>query len=179
MDQETIDKISFRHISWDDVENQCYSIYSQMLEKQYKPDAIVGLLRGGVVPARIFSDLFGILLDFFALDVKLYDGIDIRKENPVIGPFDREIIRGRSVLIVDDILDSGRTMKAVLECLRGEKVTTATLFWKETAKEKPDYYAEIAKHNEWIVFPFEKQEFGREMSQLPTNEFVGLSSLRH
>jgi hypoxanthine phosphoribosyltransferase len=53
-------------------------------------------------------------------------------------------------------------MEAVLEYLKGEKVTTATVFWKENSKTKPDYYAEIAKENEWIVFPFEVAEFNRE-----------------
>jgi hypothetical protein len=50
----------------------------------YKPDCIIGLLRGGVVPARIFADYYNIVLDFFALDVKLYNGIDERREKPLI-----------------------------------------------------------------------------------------------
>ena len=67
------------------------------------------------------------------------------------------------VLIVDDIWDSGKTMNAVLDYLGEEDITTATLFWKETAKEKPTYYANIAGRNEWVVFPWEKYEFNREI----------------
>jgi len=134
-----------------------------MLSHDYKPDCIIGLLRGGIVPARIFSDYFNIILDFFSLDVKLYEGINKRKEKPVIGPFSYDLIKGKKILIIDDIYDSGKTMEAVLAYLSEENVVTATLFWKETASKKPNYYAKVAKKDEWIVFPFEKFEFDREI----------------
>ena len=154
------DKVKFKFISWSDLETYCDKIYSQMVNNGYKPDCIIGLLRGGIVPARIFSDHFNILIDFFALDVKLYKGINERMEKASIKAFDGDV-KGK-ILIVDDIYDSGKTMEAVLEYLKGKDVTTTTLFWKETAKAKPDYYAEVAKENEWIVFPFEIAEFNRE-----------------
>jgi hypoxanthine phosphoribosyltransferase len=156
-----MDKIQFKFVSWNDLEEHCDKIYSQMVCNGYKPDCIIGLLRGGIVPARIFSDHFNILLDFFALDVKLYSGINKRMEKAKIRAFDGDV-KGKSILVVDDIYDSGKTMEAVLDHLKGKKVTTATIFWKETAKAKPDYYAEVAKENEWIVFPFEVAEFNRE-----------------
>jgi len=157
--------IVFRHLTWGDIERYCLMMYADMVKDNYHPDCIIGLLRGGIVPARIFSDCFDILLDFFALDVKLYEGINKRKEKPIIGPFSLDSIKGKSILVTDDILDSGKTMNAVLDYLKGEKVTTATLLWKETAKFKPNYYADIAKSNEWIVFPFERFEFKREMDK--------------
>jgi hypoxanthine phosphoribosyltransferase len=131
-----------------------------MLKDNYKPDCIIALLRGGIVPARIFSDHFNILIDFFALDVKLYTGVNERMENAKIKAFNVDT-KGKH-LIIDDIHDSGKTMEAVLEHLKGKEVTTATIFWKESAKNKPDYYAEVAKENEWIVFPWEMAEFNRE-----------------
>jgi uncharacterized protein len=154
------DDIQFKFVSWNDLEGYCDKIYSNMTKNNYKPDCIIGLLRGGIVPARIFSDHFNILLDFFALDVKLYTGINQKMEKAKIKFFDGDV-KGK-VLIVDDIYDSGKTMEAVLEYLKGKDITTATVFWKETAKTKPDYYAEVAKENEWIVFPFELAEFNRE-----------------
>ncbi len=69
------------------------------------------------------------------------------------------------ILIIDDIYDSGRTMQAVLGYLGKEDVTTATLFWKETASQKPDYFANVAKKEEWIIFPWEQYEFEREMNE--------------
>ena len=101
-------------------------------------------------------------MDFFAIDVKLYDGIASTTEKPQIRPFYGDV-KGKKVLIIDDIWDSGRTMEAVLEYLGKENVTTATLYWKEKALNKPNYYAETARENEWIVFPWETWEFRRLM----------------
>lgn len=165
MAQETIDK-QFRFLNWYDIDSTCLSIYSQMKSANYVPDAIIGLLRGGVVPARIFADYFGIVLDFFALDVKLYDGIGVRKKEPVIRyGFKHNDVEGKKILVVDDIFDSGKTMHAVLDHFEGKDITTATLFWKETANKKPNYYGDVVKHEEWLVFPWETMEFKKEMAE--------------
>ena len=153
----------FRFLDWTDIDELCLSLYKKMAKDNYVPDAIVGLLRGGVIPARIIADYFGIVLDFFALDVKLYDGIGVKKEEPIIRyDFKDSDISGK-ILIIDDIYDSGKTMKAVLEHFKGKDITTATLLWKETALEKPNYYVDIAKEHEWVVFTWETMEFKREM----------------
>ena len=52
-------------------------------------------------------------------------------------------------------------MGAVLEELKEEDVTTATVCWKESAPTKPDYYHNAVKDDEWIIFPWEKNEFQR------------------
>ena len=150
----------YKNLSWTDVQGGCLHIYTNMMEVGFVPDAIIGLLRGGVVPARIFSDFFHIMMDFYAIDVKLYTGIGERNENPVIKPFNIDIA-GKKILVIDDIWDSGKTMEAVLGALRGEDVTTATLLWKESTKTKPDYYYEPVEDNQWIVFPWERYEFAR------------------
>jgi len=154
----------FKRVSWDDVEQACRVIHEQMLRDGYRPDVLIGLLRGGIVPARIFSDMFDILIDFFALDVKLYDGVNSRRDKPVIRSFfSLDEIQGcKKILVVDDIWDSGKTMNAVLDMLKGRDVTTATVFWKEGAEKMPDYCHSIAAKDEWIVFPWDALEFKRE-----------------
>ena len=154
---------TYKHLSWEDIEKSCLSIYSQMCHEHYRPESIIGLLRGGTVPARIFSDYYDIFLDFFSLDVKLYAGINKRNSEPHIKKFYGDV-KGKKILIVDDIWDSGKTMQAVLKYLKGEDITTTTLFWKEDAKKKPDYYAEVAKKKEWIVFAWERYEFWRNIN---------------
>jgi len=156
------------HLSWMDVEEACIKIYEEMKRDGYTPQSIVALLRGGVVPARIFSDYFDILLDFFALDVKLYDGINDRRDQPDIKEFYGDV-RGKETLIVDDIWDSGKTMNAVLNYLGEEKVKTATLCWKKTAQGKPDYYAIAVEDNVWVIFPWEVREHIRGSELLPLN----------
>lgn len=160
------DNITFKHLVWEDIDNYCLSMYNDMTTSGYRPDCIVGLLRGGIVPARIFSDYFNVLIDFFALDVKLYNGVGKTKAKPIIRELEcLRVIRGKKILIVDDIWDSGRTMNAVLYYLKGEDIKTATIVWKETAKKKPDFHAFVAYEKEWIVFPWEKNEFKREIKE--------------
>jgi hypoxanthine phosphoribosyltransferase len=156
---------NFRFLTWESIDQYCEKIYKEMLKNHYKPDCIIALLRGGVVPGRIFSDYFDILLDFFALDVKLYNGIGTRNDKPVIRFFDGNV-KGKKILVVDDIIDTSKTMNAVLDYLKGEDITTATLLWKETAPNKPNYYAEVAKKDEWIVFPFERHEFQKDYRRM-------------
>jgi len=137
-----------------------------MLKDNYAPSAIIGLLRGGVVPSRILADYFGIVLDFFALDVKMYDKIGVRKEEPIIRyTFKRKDVEGKKILVIDDIWDSGMTMKAVMDHFEGKDIVTATLLWRENAIKKPNYYAEVVKENIWTIFPWETMEFKREATE--------------
>jgi hypoxanthine phosphoribosyltransferase len=159
------DNMQFKFLTWEDIDNACDNIYKQMVADNYRPTAIIGLLRGGVIPARIFCDYFNVTLDFFTIDVKLYNGIGTMEEKPKIREFEEDLIRGRKILIVDDIIDSAKTMSAVLEHLKEEDIKTATLYCKETAKMKPNYYACVAKENEWISFTWERREFLRETSE--------------
>jgi hypoxanthine phosphoribosyltransferase len=162
--------LKYIHFSWQDVENSCLSIYAAMKAKGYLPDVIVGLLWGGVVPTRIFVDLFGVKrLDAHVVYASLYNGIDSTNDKVEIIPYYcKKDIEGKKVLIVDDIFESGRTMHAALRELLKEKcwITTATLVYKsETNSISPDYYDKVINSNDiWAVFPWENREFFREIS---------------
>lgn len=145
--------------TWRDIELDCYQV-AKRIKWDYKPQVIIGLLRGGIIPARLLADFFDVQMDFFALDVKFYTGINKRRSKSIIRHFDADI-KGKNILIVDDIWDSGKTMQAVLKYLKGENIQTMTVFWKETAKERPDYYANTVKKEHWIVFPWEYYEFDK------------------
>lgn len=153
--------MKFEHVSWEKIEEYCLDICRRMDEDGYKPDVVIGLMRGGIVPARIFADYYDIFLDFFAVDVKLYDGIGVRKESPIVKPFHLDIDRNKNVLVVDDIFDSGKTMSAILDLLKDKNVKTATLFHRKSAKKKPDYFS-VSVDDEWVVFAWEKSEFRRQ-----------------
>lgn len=156
---------TYRYLTWEYIEQDCLSIYANMKKDKYVPDVILGLLRGGVVPSRIFLDLYHTFLDFCYIDVKLYDGIGTTIGEPKIRSFVGDI-KDKKILIVDDIWDSGKTMKAVLEHLKGYNITTATLYWKSrpddfSIPQGPDYFSKMVKEGEWLVFPWEKYEFWR------------------
>lgn len=161
---------TYKYLSWEDIEKACLSIYADMRSDGYTPDVILGLLRGGAIPARIFQDLYPSYLEYCSMDVKLYNGIGTREEEPVIKPFSEDL-SGKKVLIVDDIWDSGKTMRAVLQRLKRHNVITTTLYWKETAEERPTYYAGRVAESDWLVFPWERHEFLRMINEPEDSPF--------
>ena len=123
--------IKKHHYSWQDIENMCSSIVLQMFEDNWKPDYIVGITRGGNVPATIISNMTSIRCE--ALKVSLRDDSDKSSESNLwmsedaFGYEDYKIqthnqdleasankvismIENKSkILIVDDINDTGAT----------------------------------------------------------------------
>jgi Hypoxanthine-guanine phosphoribosyltransferase len=73
-------------------------------------------------------------------------------------------VRGKSVLVVDDTVDTGETLLLVSEHLiknRGaSSVQIASLFVKLWAKVKPNFYVKEVDY--WIVFPWELRESDME-----------------
>ena len=89
-----------RIISWSDYDELVSSIASQLGD--WEPDAIVGLTRGGLIPAVQFSHMFNVKL--YTLNISLRDG------KAPSAKFDwKQLEKYSRVLIIDDINDSGST----------------------------------------------------------------------
>jgi xanthine phosphoribosyltransferase len=116
-----------------------------------KPDAIIAIARGGMTLAHMLGEHYDIR-EVYTINTIGYDG-DKKLDTTIV--FNIPDIKGsKRVLIVDDIVDSGETMKLVLETLaaRYPECTfhSAALFYKDTAVMKPDWYVHDAK--KWIDF---------------------------
>ena len=97
-----------KHIyDWNDVEKMVTHIITEMYNDNYRPDYIVGLTRGGLVPAIMMSNRTGIPM--YTLDVRLRDrdGLKIKTESNEWMP--KDAFSGKNILIIDDINDSGAT----------------------------------------------------------------------
>jgi len=66
----------------------------------------------------------------------------------------------RHILVVDDIIDTGRVMSSEIKPMDTFKIryTTASLFYKPRSVYKPDIYTIKAKNDDWIVFPWEEKD---------------------
>ena len=73
----------------------------------------------------------------------------------------KHLVKKKNILLVDDILDSGRTVEAVISYMKLKKPTsvkTVTLLCRKSNKRKPTFFAEECEDGEWIVFPWEQNE---------------------
>jgi len=154
-------KAVLSHPSYDDIEKGCVSISLSDKISQFNPDVIVGLTRGGLLPGVILSHILNIPMNAVSYSSREGAGDDKNHINmiPEI-PSDVNNIDDTppSILVVDDIIDSGRTMSEVRNQyeLMGHKVMTAALYWKEDAVSTPDiFWQRIPTDSPWIIFPYE------------------------
>ena len=112
------------YYTWGHVEKMCIDIAMQMQKDNWKPDYIVGITRGGNVPATILSHMLGVRCE--ALKVALRDGDSHQESNcwmssDAFGYVDEEeravtksrwdVNKRKNILIVDDINDTGATLE--------------------------------------------------------------------
>ena len=176
--------IKKHYYSWQDVERMCVSIVNQMYADNWRPDYIVGLTRGGNIPATIISNMTGIRCE--ALKVSLRDDEQGPESNlwmsedafGYVSEEERETCRWdikkrKNILIVDDINDTGSTFNWIVKdwkasCLPDEEswntvwnnnVRFATLTENLASEfDKVKYTChEINKAEEdvWLVYPWE------------------------
>ncbi len=132
---------------------------AQKIQKEdYKPDAVLAILNGGKYPATFISNYFEIPM--FEIRIKSYKGQN-QGNIVVYGKVPEDLAKYRNVLVVDDLVDSGKTIKEakhLLEKYPGITTRIATLFLKPSSSEIPDFYVEV--DNKWIVFPYEVSILG-------------------
>ncbi|MDQ7045762.1 MAG: phosphoribosyltransferase family protein [Sulfurimonas sp.] len=123
--------------------------------KNYEPQAIVGIARGGLTLAHAMAEGLNIR-DVQTLRTELYDKQSKRKEITLFGECIFSNIN--RVLVVDDIADSGETLDAVMKHLNAQHLDvdfkSAALFYKKTSILKPDFW--INEANDWIDFFWER-----------------------
>lgn len=155
----------------------------QVYESGFLPNFIVGVWRGGSpvgIAVQELLDYFGVHSDHIAIRTSLYSGINERRRRVRVhglGYVLDSVNHEDNLLIVDDVWDSGRSIKAVIEKLREKgrrnaprDIRVATVYFKpgmNKVEGRPDYY--IHETDRWLVFPHELQgltleEIGRKQS---------------
>lgn len=121
----------------------------------WRPDVIIAVARGGMLPAGALTYALGVKLTD-AINVEFYTDVHQTLPDPVLlAPMlDTGSIAQQQVLVVDDVVDSGRTLQMVVRLLRGfgAGVRTAVLYAKPTTVVEPDYVWN--RTDKWIVFPW-------------------------
>jgi uncharacterized protein len=140
----------------------------------FQPDVIVGVSRGGWVPARFLSDLLE-NSNLASVKVECYTGIGEASEVPRLTQELVADVAGKRVLVVDEVSDTGKSLKLVIQHIKQRnprEIKTATLYCKPQSVLKPDFYER--ETSRWVVFPWELKETVRKIAQTRTGNPTSL-----
>ncbi len=114
-------------------------------------DTILGIARGGLSMAQMLGEYYDIR-EVYSINTIGYE--DTQKLDSIEVFNIPNLKSAKSILIVDDIVDSGETLIKVLEVIQKEypqtKLFTASIFYKPSAKIRPNWYVKEA--TDWIDF---------------------------
>lgn len=147
------------HLTWEAFGEASRVVARDVLRDGFVPDVVVAIARGGLMPAGAMAYALGIKA-CGSLNVEFYANIDTPgaetlAEPTVLPPLlDTGSLHDKQVLLVDDVADSGRTLRLAVDLLerRGLHVRSATIFVKPTTIIHPDYSWKAT--DKWIDFPW-------------------------
>lgn len=167
---------------WQDIEDQCRTIAYQLEDDGWKPDYIVGITRGGAIPAVMLSHFLNVPMHPLEVSLRTDGGHQVHDcgmAEDAVGyiPISErnsteltDVNRRKKILIVDDINDTGATIAWIKrswednakflnwEGVWGSNVRFAVLVNNAVSKESADYTGvtiDKSVDDSWIVFPFE------------------------
>jgi hypoxanthine phosphoribosyltransferase len=142
-------------LSWGSIIRDSRSLAWMVRNSGYSPEIIVAIGRGGYVPARILCDYL-LIHDLASIKVEHW-GTTVVREKAVIKFALRAEIRNKKVLLVDDVTDTGDTLKVSLQYLRRfrpQEIRTAVLVHKTRSTIIPDYFFKKIVRWRWVIFPW-------------------------
>ncbi|HUS76007.1 MAG TPA: phosphoribosyltransferase [Methanothrix sp.] len=147
-------------ISWDEAYQLSRKLAQEIKLSGFRPHLVIAIGRGGYVPARIVCDF---LLHNLLTSIKI-EHWDIaackRPEAAVRFPLAVDV-QDQSILIIDDVTDTGDTLRAALDyvkALGAGEAKTGVMQHKTTSSVVPDFYADVVKDWRWIIYPWAAHE---------------------
>lgn len=166
-----------RRTSWAELDGWADRLAAKIRAADRVPETLVALTRGGWVPARLLAD---------RLDVKQLHAVRARHWGVTATPSGRaelteglsQSIRGEKVLVVDDITDTGESLRLAVDHVREAhpaRVESATCLHISHSTYEPTYYAEEIPRDGWvwIVFPWNFWEDLQTLGRRALDESAG------
>ena len=164
------------YLSAQDLLEDSFRLGLEIYKSGFRPDFIVGVWRGGTpvgIAVQEILDNLGVKTDHISIRTSSYTGIAERGREVRVHGLDyiiRNVNAPDSLLIVDDVFDSGLSVKAVIDTLREKArlntpndIRIATPWFKPSNNQtdlEPHYY--LHKSEDWLVFPHELNGLERE-----------------
>lgn len=160
----------FLDLSWEMFGELCRAL-ALRVAREYKPDLVLGIARAGVIPAGVVASI--LRADLQTMIISRRQAASQVRERPEVLSAAPTDLRGKKVLIVDEITTSGETMRMALAAARDvgpAEVRTATCFVRPRGF-KPDFFA--LETDQILVFPWDRKVFeGGELVVNPRYESV-------
>ena len=153
------------YVSWSDYYQKIEQLAAKVHESQWEFNQIVCLARGGLRIGDVLSRIFDQPLAILA--TSSYRGGGKTTRGTIVFSQDLTMTTanlGSHILLVDDLVDSGVSLKKTLTWLDRkygfyiEEVRSAVLWYKACSTIAPDYYVDYLADNPWIHQPFEVYE---------------------
>lgn len=141
--------IAEKYVSWDEIQGLCRFMASRIHREAPELTKILAVTRGGLIPAGIIARELGIR-HIETIGIGSYDGM-VQGELRILKDCHSDY--GRDVLVIDDLADTGATLKLLRERLVNPRV--ATLFVKPEGRGAVDWFVEEVPQNTWVRFPWD------------------------
>jgi len=142
-------------MDWNGFYSLARTVARKIKDSGYKPDVVIGLARGGWIFSRVICDFLGVR-DLLSVKVEHW-GITASPDGEARVKYPLSVdLSGKKVLVVDDITDTGESMRKSVEHIKTlgpAETRTAALMHIEGSRFIPNYYAEEIKWR-WVIFPW-------------------------
>ncbi|WP_043117294.1 phosphoribosyltransferase [Solemya velum gill symbiont] len=143
-------------VSQETVYDLVYKLAEEIRASDYHPDLVVAISRGGFTPARVLCDVLG-LFNLTSIRVVHYSKAAVHEQQAFVKyPLCMDVA-GQRILLVDDVNDTGDTLKIArshLESLGPTEVRIAVLHEKSCSPVRAEYVAESLDKWHWLIYPW-------------------------
>lgn len=145
-------------LSWKKINKITVELVKKIKISGFKPDYLVGITVGGLIPLGLFAKGFDIN-KIVTVSANSYNG---QQQGELTITYLPQIdLIGKKVLLIDEIVESGETLRQISQILLdqykvSELKTAVFVINKDKCKFMPDFYN--LETTEWVVFPWEKHE---------------------
>lgn len=165
-----------------------FKLAHQVLESGFKPTFIIAVWRGGApigIAVQEYLHFHGVHADNIAIRTASYTGIDNQTREVKVSGLDyliKNVQHHDSLLIVDDVFDTGRSVEAIINELRNKArlntpgdIRIATPYYKPTRNQvsiEPDYV--IHETSDWLKYPHSLEGLTKEEMQKERPEIYAI-----
>lgn len=147
-------------ISLQEVYRKSHELARDIMRAGTSFDIVIAIARGGMLPGRLICDFLNIGR-LSSLQVRHYTGGGEQMEQAEILDLVRTDLKGKNVLLIDDVNDSGKTLQAAVDHVHSFQpaiLKTAVLHEKENDLFKTDFNGEKLKEWKWLVYQWAATE---------------------